>query len=186
MDKNGPDKPNIQQINIRNSKGINLGNQNEIHQIFSSRESIGDEEILLIKSLFQKLESRLISLETTLDVESLKNYLSTILRGLKDLDKNVLQALHDDKVNTEFMQESLQAISTFTSELKSKQLSNESELSTTVSRLEGVLESELGLTGKFELTLPIIPFFLNYKTELSLSARARLEEVFDKLKSLSE
>lgn len=103
-------------------------------------------------------------------------------RNHADELNSIMNALQESKLVQSEMTETLQSIERTLLIMRKYNARLDKQVREAVDDLTQAVESNLGVQQKFELALPIVPFFLDYKVELGTGSDVDLNKVWDDLK----
>lgn len=107
-------------------------------------------------------------------LEQMENAQTNILKG-------VLTFVEEGNANQAEMRAIVTNIASALTVIQQENIEFEAYVRATFPSLQQVIESDLGLQHKFEFSIPIIPFILDYKTEIALGTQTNLTRVLEEL-----
>lgn len=136
-----------------------------------------------------RLKTYLTEIKQSLDagLTDIKQGLAILYKRLEDdtYQKSlaqILELIQAERMNQGEMRQILDAIRRALQILLSPDTQLDTEIRGAIVSANKAIESEMDLQQKLELTLPIIPFFLNHKIELAAGSSINLNATYDELR----
>ena len=136
----------------------------------------------------QKVESHLNDIKETLEVEfgNIKLGLATLYQYLNRTYRlqleQILKIMHNGAIEQGEMIRTLDAIRRSLRAMQKTNTELESEIQSIITKANTVIDSKLTLQQKIELTLPILPYILDYKVELGAGSDADINSTLAEIK----
>ncbi|RMG71793.1 MAG: toll/interleukin-1 receptor domain-containing protein [Chloroflexi bacterium] len=174
-DQEQVDKPSAAQFDLRGAQISNaqFGNHNIMYN------SAPADSSQLIQKITQILQSEHQQLRIVLLSE-----LGAMNAEQKQQIDMILQHFRSGQISSQDLTDFISTMQTLTMQLQNGSLSANNELVKISQQLEEFYSSTFSQQHQFELTLPIIPLFLEYKYSFGGSLETNLRNLFDKLKQL--
>jgi hypothetical protein len=112
----------------------------------------------------------------------LKQSQSTLINIQEKLSQ-VLDAIHDGHIEQGEMNRTLDAVRRALKYMQKQDTALSKEVVEQVRKANEIVDSKIDLQQKVELTIPILPLFLNYKAEFGIASDVDLENLYNEIQA---
>lgn len=174
-------RSSVYNINIDTAYGTVIGDRTEVKQTFHSPSNQPSHELWpKMEAYLARIETMVLASHETMRINfaDIKRGQAFLCRQINEADQGqlgqILDLVKSGRLDQGEMERTLDAIRRALRVMQANDTEFGAEMREAIASFHSVVESTLGLTQKLELTLPIVPGFLEYKVELDAGSNLDL------------